>query len=419
MCSRCHKLRLNGMERHGRARGHKAPSLSVAEGDDTASDDNKKKGRRHYCFSLRYFVQRKQQQVRLLFLLVVGAMSLLKVTRNVNVNFHLHKTDEASASQPRVMGYYFRDSDSHSWIGTENLDFLSQPHLSHTTIDVSKRELRAQKHLLDSSAYDDGRRDELEDGDCKAQYQWQLESYPTCNLLHEHDLGLLSEEKVSPLGNGYWRDVWKVSDGAQVEHVLKTLRYEHDYEDRNYDRHRRDALATLRMTASPNVINIHAYCGNSGIFEYAYGGDLEDIIWYSDSPLNSTERLIVAYQVARAIADVHSVEENGRPSIAHTDITPSQFVYADGRYKLNDFNRCRFIAWNQKTDEQCGFYVGKNPGHVSAWINFVRVVMWPKLSFFFVVSLTRGIQIRSRDRKGGCVLDGQRVLRVIDGTVAL
>jgi tRNA A-37 threonylcarbamoyl transferase component Bud32 len=119
------------------------------------------------------------------------------------------------------------------------------------------------------------------------------------------------------------------------------------------------------MTASPNVINIHAYCGNSGIFEYAYGGDMEDMIWYSDSKWNSTERLIVAYQVATAIADVHTVEENGRPSIAHTDITTSQFVYVDGRYKLNDFNRCRFIAWNQKTNEQCGFFVSKNPGHVS------------------------------------------------------
>jgi hypothetical protein len=366
-----YQLRLNEMERHGR--GRKPPPLSVAKGDDTASDDNEKKGRRHYCFSLRYFLQRKQtrQQVQLLFLLVVGTVSLLQVTRNVNVNFHLHKTDSVYASRPRVMGYYFRDSDSHSWIGTERLDFLSQPHLSHTTIDVSKKELRRQLHLLDSSAYDDGRSDEFEVGDCKAQYQWQLESYPTCNLLHEHDLGLVSEEKVDLLGNGYWRDVWKITDGGQVEHVLKTLRYEHDYEDRNYDRHRRDALATLRMTASPSVIDIYAYCGNSGIFEYAYGGDMDDIIWYSDSKWNSTERLIVAYQVATAIADVHLVEENGRPSIAHTDITTSQFVYVNGRYKLNDFNRCRFIAWNQKTNEQCGFYVGRNPGHVSAWVNFV------------------------------------------------
>lgn len=39
------------------------------------------------------------------------------------------------------------------------------------------------------------------------------------------------------------------------------------------------------------------------------------------------------------IADVHNVEENGRPSIAHTDITTSQFVFSNGRYKLNDFNR--------------------------------------------------------------------------------
>lgn len=387
---RHHVQAINRMERHGKVR--KPPACVVTTEGDAASDDNGKKSRRRrfpfrYSFVHYQHLQRiPTQQLTRLLLLVAGAMSIFHVAHNANVIFH-HKTHPSSKVRspirsPRVLGeqiildagyllrplavgYYFRDSDSHSWTATERLDYLVQPHFSHTTISVSERARRAQMRLLDSNEYEHRMRDEFEDGDCKAQYQWQLESYPTCNLLHEQELGLLVKDEVQLLGHGYWRDVWKVIDGDQEVYVLKTLRYEHDFEDRNYDRHRRDALAMLRMTASPNVINIYSYCGNSGMFEYAPGGDMEEMIWYSDDKWNSTERLIVAYQVATAIADLHTVEEDGRPSIAHTDITTSQFVYVDGRYKLNDFNRCRFIAWNQKTNKQCGFYVGSNPGHVS------------------------------------------------------
>ena len=61
---------------------------------------------------------------------------------------------------------------------------------------------------------------------------------------------------------------------------------------------------------------------------------------------------------------VHHLEEGGRPSIVHADIASTQFVYAEKEqiYKLNDFNRCRFLLWNQEKDEACGFEVGNNPG---------------------------------------------------------
>lgn len=52
----------------------------------------------------------------------------------------------------------------------------------------------------------------------------------------------------------------------------------------------------------------------------------------------------------------------GVPSIAHTDIAPGQFVKVKGRYKLNDFNRARFLAWSTKDNSVCPYYVGNNPG---------------------------------------------------------
>lgn len=70
--------------------------------------------------------------------------------------------------------------------------------------------------------------------------------------------------------------------------------------------------------------------------------------------------------VAQAIADMHDVEDDGLASIAHTDITPSQFIFINGGWKLNDFNRCRFMREYKEDNSVCGFYVGANPGKFRA-----------------------------------------------------
>jgi hypothetical protein len=46
--------------------------------------------------------------------------------------------------------------------------------------------------------------------------------------------------------------------------VLKTLRFEHEFDLRNWDRHRRDAIAMERLTSSRFVLDIYTSCGNSG-----------------------------------------------------------------------------------------------------------------------------------------------------------
>jgi hypothetical protein len=39
------------------------------------------------------------------------------------------------------------------------------------------------------------------------------------------------------------------------------------------------------------------------------------------------------------LADLHNFDKEGRPSVAHTDISLNQFVKVQGHFKLNDFNR--------------------------------------------------------------------------------
>lgn len=62
------------------------------------------------------------------------------------------------------------------------------------------------------------------------------------------------------------------------------------------------------------------------------------------------------------LAAVHNTDKEGRPAIAHTDIAPGQFVRVGDIYKLNDFNRARFLRTNITDGSVCTYKVGNNPG---------------------------------------------------------
>lgn len=251
------------------------------------------------------------------------------------------------------------------------------PPLHHTVAPLASEDFI--EGLKDSYEYGDIA-DPLETKECKAQYDWQLHSFPSCNHLHERELqsSIVQPETGHPLvwvASGYWRDVWIMPDTAYDDPlVLKTIRYTHDYTERNYDRHRRDALAMERLTDHPYILDIYAFCGNSGVFEFAGGGDIGQLMFPEDSTdderqqvvkansVSKLERLHIAVQVAMGLAAVHNSDKEGRSAIAHTDISPGQFVRVNGRFKLNDFNRARFLRTNVTDGSLCPFHVGKNPG---------------------------------------------------------
>ncbi|KAL3894035.1 MAG: hypothetical protein SGARI_007865, partial [Bacillariaceae sp.] len=179
------------------------------------------------------------------------------------------------------------------------------------------------------------------------------------------------EETFDFLANGYWRDVWKVTDrnpGDAEEDLLifKTQRWEHDFAPRNWDRHRRDAVAMDELTGSKHIMDIYGFCGSASVDEFADGGDLNAALWPDDDdvvPWTPQERLVVGYQVVQALAAVHNHPKEGVPAIAHTDIQLGQYVYVSkvGGFKLQDFNRARFLAWDEVEDEACTYEVGNNP----------------------------------------------------------
>lgn len=150
------------------------------------------------------------------------------------------------------------------------------------------------------------RRDEMdldvvEDENCTLRSEWQRTSFPTCNAIHEWDgtqpwLSIRNHPQRHKklyriIGNGFWRDVWLLhyEHGIPDEKgILKTMRYHHPYTLRNMDRMRRDGVTMERLTKSPFIVNIYAFCGTTSVSEYGDGGDIPDALWPNTATQTTT-----------------------------------------------------------------------------------------------------------------------------------
>jgi len=208
----------------------------------------------------------------------------------------------------------------------------------------------------------------FEEGSCKAMHDWQIQYYPDCNRIHEIDLNKRSTRLIN---NGGFRDVWSVSEPAYEDHqepfVMKTLIYKKKVKFREIDRHRRDANTYAMLQSSIHIPDIYGSCSNTALFDLAPNGTMEDMI-YDDKKVEMSKwtaehRLQYSWQVAKAMTELHSVGNiHDSAAISHTDVSTDQFLWVNGMFKLNDFNRARFIRWNARKEEPCKFIVGKNPG---------------------------------------------------------
>jgi hypothetical protein len=174
------------------------------------------------------------------------------------------------------------------------LELAREIHPSKHSIYTSERDRKAQENVNYSKDYEHHQAFQFESDDCWAQYSWQVKSFPTCNAIHEADLTSVrvqnrKNEQVGLIGNGYYRDVWFIREYSHEKRVLKTLRYKHEFHAQNNDRHRIDALAMDRLTKSPHVLDIYGYCGNSGLYEYADGGNIYQALWPTEKKQNFTQ----------------------------------------------------------------------------------------------------------------------------------
>lgn len=285
-------------------------------------------------------------------------------------------------------------------------------------------------------------------GECVPMASWQTTSYPNCNSIHEIDLvlssgkgsvafpplqhgeksattmrrrrrwltqhpwqafkdkhpelnammGMIQQQDITFLGQGWFRAAWRMDIEGLQEYddeeedfystesvVLKTLRYERDFLQEYYELHRRDALAMERLTASPYVLDVYGYCGQSAINELANFGvegmsSLEKVargFRGLDIEPVSKIKLQLATMVAQGVSHLHSIDYpdlvrdedypdstgsadhkpgSSNATLVHYDLNPRNIaIVKRGKPKLNDFNVAEFLMWNPKTNTKCGF----------------------------------------------------------------
>lgn len=306
-------------------------------------------------------------------LLMLGLWTVILICVLSDRSASSRQSNGTFRNHPIVIGCHFSSVDG-SIIKMKHLPIHDEDRYpSKRQVDWTVQEEEMEKSLRNSIKYNRARAQELEDERCKLPYSWQSDSYPTCNLIHENDMTSFFndgkervEERLLLHDHGFFRDIWVFKTGIDRNAtVLKTLRHAHDLTERNFNRHRRDALVMERLTSSDHVAKIYSFCGNSVFADYATKGTVSDIIWPlsgENCTLTSFERLKLALKVAQAVSAAHMYDSNGTATIAHTDITPSQFlVFDDGSVKINDFNRCRFLL-HDKNGKVCSYKVSHNPG---------------------------------------------------------
>lgn len=210
-------------------------------------------------------------------------------------------------------------------------------------------------------------------------------------------MGVIKQEDIAFLGQGWFRAAWRMDvdgleeyDDEEEEYfnresvVLKTLRYEREFLEEYYELHRRDALAMERLTASPYVLDVYGYCGQSAINELANFGiegmtSLESVargFRGLDIEPVSKIKLQLATMVAQGVSHLHSIDypdfvrdslgtgsdRGSKPNaisnatLVHYDLNPRNIaIMKRGKPKLNDFNVAEFPMWNPKTQSKCGF----------------------------------------------------------------
>ena len=236
--------------------------------------------------------------------------------------------------KPRVFGFYFVSVESSSLaqrppsrlpVHWENAIYELYP--SKRTIILEERDKKAQHSLQNSEWYNETHHNPLKPyeshKECVPMHDWQTESFPNCNSVHEADLGTFFlkqngryRELVSLLAHGYFRDVYKTKDSNNFNNIaLKTNRFERAFDSMTLDRHRMDALVMDRMTSSPQIMDIYGFCGVGSLVEYADGGDLMTLLNEEssaskdeDSSSVNFRRLQYALEISSAIADLHTID---------------------------------------------------------------------------------------------------------------
>jgi len=224
---------------------------------------------------------------------------------------------------------------------------------------------------------------------CEAE-EWMNDLHPSCLDFHQIDMtdfffneersyatveGKQRRNKFRYIGHGGFRAAFMFHEEVSGKRrVLKTLKYDddRDFDHRNFDRMRRDAVVSEQVSASPYIADFYGYCGQSALVDYSNGDDMD---WLFDQKQKPTkdELFQIAHDVAQSVADSHHFSpQTKRATIVHMDIKPDQWIKLNGKYVLNDFNLARFLTWDPVEQENCNVASGYSGGRYQAPEQFLE-----------------------------------------------
>jgi serine/threonine protein kinase len=216
-------------------------------------------------------------------------------------------------------------------------------------VHAIKTEQAASLPLV-QSIYDRRGDEEDEHGTCTPSQPWQTQTFLACNRMHEISSSFLKNVELINCGGS--RCAFRlVDDGGGDYIVLKTMKFSREVTTTRYHKARIDTMAMERLTSSPYVASVYGNCGGSQLVELA-DQNLHDLFKrrrQGSVELTSKQQLKIAFQLASAVADLHSFDNENEPSVAHLDICCHQFVLIQGVYKLNDFHMSVFLQYDSNS----------------------------------------------------------------------
>ena len=334
-----------------------------------------------------------------------------KVTKQAQPQTNLRSRNSYKTNVTRAVDYV-------SKVDQHRLDLYQSSYFD--MVETPKQ----KKHMDDSQWYDDHARDPLEDSQCMAMHGWQHGLKSACNAFHELGLGHFAESSdfFRILADGGYNEVFLLTydrgmippptpqktagnagDGKERV-VLKILEYGTKYTDRNYDRVRRDAMVTERATFSKYIVDGFGHCGFALLSPLAKGArtmseEIEDMEYYLEHGADKIDKkgqedgrnvsnndnkadlikkevdlikLKLSLVASLGLSDLHNLDGDEVSSVAHDDLKTNQYMWVDGRYKLGDFNRGRFVRKDRITHKPCAFYVSSNDAKYRAPEEYIK-----------------------------------------------
>ncbi|GLE00882.1 hypothetical protein PINS_up009679 [Pythium insidiosum] len=142
------------------------------------------------------------------------------------------------------------------------------------------------------------------------------------------------------IGEGFWREVFKAQwKGREV--AVKVVKSKLLQRTDIIPRHVEEAVAMFPIREAPNIVSLVGWCNTTVVVEYV-ALKLDELVFDPSADLPVRVALQLARDAARGLAQLHTAP--GGP-FAHTDIQTRQFlVEPNGRLKLNDFNRVKYVG---------------------------------------------------------------------------